>query len=146
MNGIYRIATTIKHIYTFSGADICIDTHSKNVADPFGLCLKEGGKKEGEKEGAKEKEVPKEKEAPARQLVTSDGAYATQSAFNLPKLPSSDSSTEGLRSALREGESFTAACACSALAKLALRVDDPAQANRALHLSASLLAYHKQNA
>ncbi|XP_052738084.1 coatomer subunit beta [Bicyclus anynana] len=92
-----------------------------------------------------EKEVPKEKEAPARQLVTSDGAYATQSAFNLPKV-TTDNNTNGLSSALRDGESFTAACACSALAKLALRVGDPEQANRALHLAASLLAYHKQNA
>ncbi|XP_045764016.1 coatomer subunit beta [Maniola jurtina] len=102
-------------------------------------------KPEGEKTET-EKNAGKEREAPTRTLVTSDGAYATQSAFNLPKAQSTDSSAGGLSSALREGESFTAACACSALAKLALRMDDPVQANRALHLAASLLAYHKQNA
>lgn len=46
----------------------------------FLLFQKEQDKSEGEKESTKEKE------APARTLVTSDGAYATQSAFNLPKL------------------------------------------------------------
>ncbi|XP_050362791.1 coatomer subunit beta isoform X3 [Nymphalis io] len=99
-----------------------------------------------EEEAAQDGASVKEKEPPARQLVTSDGAYATQSAFNLPKAPTAtDSKTGGLSSALREGESFTAACACSALAKLALRVQEPALANRALHLAASLLAYHKTN-
>ncbi|XP_026491728.1 coatomer subunit beta [Vanessa tameamea] len=99
-----------------------------------------------EEEGAQENPSVKEKETPARQLVTSDGAYATQSAFNLPKAATAaDSKVGGLSSALREGESFTAACACSALAKLSLRIREPALANRALHLAASLLAYHKIN-
>ncbi|CAH2091603.1 unnamed protein product [Euphydryas editha] len=111
-----------------------------------------------EEEGAQD-ESAKEKETPARQLVTSDGAYATQSAFNLPKAaavssmshvacrraPAGESAAGGLSAALRDGESFTAACACSALAKLALRAQRPALANRALHLAASLLAYHKQS-
>ncbi|CAK1551519.1 unnamed protein product [Leptosia nina] len=81
-------------------------------------------------------------EAP-RQLVTSDGTYATQSAFNLPQAPAAAASKNGLTSALREGESFTAACACSALCKLALRLQEPAQSVRALHLAAQLLAFHK---
>ncbi|XP_045459801.1 coatomer subunit beta [Melitaea cinxia] len=90
-------------------------------------------------------EKEKDKDTPARQLVTSDGAYATQSAFNLPKAPSADGKAGGLGAALRSGESFTAACACSALAKLALRARRPAQANRALHLAAALLAHHHAN-
>ncbi|KAL0839233.1 hypothetical protein ABMA28_016000 [Loxostege sticticalis] len=81
-----------------------------------------------------------------RQLVTSDGTYASQSAFNLPQSSNSATSSEaGLCTALRSGESFTAACACSALAKLALKLGPP-HASRAMHLAARLLAYHKQNA
>ncbi|XP_072942042.1 coatomer subunit beta [Epargyreus clarus] len=100
-------------------------------------------------EEKKEEEAPAAKaEAPARQLVTSDGAYATQSAFNLPSPSSSPTGGAGggLGAALRDGDSFTAACACSALAKLALRLAAPRDAARALHLAAGLLAYHKQNA
>ncbi|CAH0717494.1 unnamed protein product, partial [Brenthis ino] len=91
----------------------------------------------------------KDKEAPARQLVTSDGAYATQSAFNLPKMGAeggagAGAGAGGLAGALREGDGYTAACACSALAKLALR-GAPALANRALHYAAALLAYCKHS-
>ncbi|XP_050681783.1 coatomer subunit beta [Leptidea sinapis] len=92
--------------------------------------------------GDKEEEEQKSKsEAPARQLVTSDGAYATQSAFNLPQSSSTESSKNGLAVALGEGDSFTAACACSALSKLALRCEE--LASRALHLAAQLMALHK---
>ncbi|XP_038213369.1 coatomer subunit beta [Zerene cesonia] len=92
---------------------------------------------------AKEEEPEKatKPEAPARQLVTSDGAYATQSAFNLPQAGSSESK-EGLSSAIRSGDSFTSACACSALCKLALRLP-PARRAHALHAAAQLLAFHK---
>ncbi|XP_045492678.1 coatomer subunit beta [Colias croceus] len=93
---------------------------------------------------AKEEEpekASKQPEAPARQLVTSDGAYATQSAFNLPQASTTDTK-EGLSTAIRAGDSFTAACACSALCKLALRLP-PARRAHALRLAAQLLAYHK---
>ncbi|VVC91126.1 unnamed protein product [Leptidea sinapis] len=91
--------------------------------------------------GAEEEEQKSKSEAPARQLVTSDGAYATQSAFNLPQSSSTESSKNGLAVALGEGDSFTAACACSALSKLALRCEE--LASRALHLAAQLMALHK---
>ncbi|CAH0668681.1 unnamed protein product [Spodoptera exigua] len=76
-----------------------------------------------------------------RQLVTSDGTYASQSAFNLPVTQAAPTHA-GLWSALVEGESFTAACACSALCKLALKVP-PAGAARAMLLAARLAATHK---
>ncbi|KAJ0179108.1 hypothetical protein K1T71_004820 [Dendrolimus kikuchii] len=95
----------------------------------------------------KEEERAKAEAPPPRQLVTSDGTYATQSAFNLPTSSATSSSCgQGLWQALREGESFTAACACSALAKLALKVQDVKDGTKAMHLAAALLAYHKQNA
>ncbi|CAH2063883.1 unnamed protein product, partial [Iphiclides podalirius] len=85
-------------------------------------------------------------EAPSRQLVTSDGTYASQSAFNLPVAAGAEGGAggagAGLRAALCDGESFTAACACSALAKLALRLPRAAAA-KALHRAAALLAHHK---
>ncbi|XP_060800614.1 coatomer subunit beta [Amyelois transitella] len=93
----------------------------------------------------KEKEAVKKEESSApRQLVTSDGTYATQSAFNLPT-PTASSKSKGpaLWQALRDGDSFTCACALSALAKLALRLP-PAHAARAMHLAAALLASYKQ--
>lgn len=81
-----------------------------------------------------------------RQLVTSDGTYASQSAFNLPNSNTSPASkVQGLWSALGEGESFTAACACSALCKLALKLDEPRDSTRAIHVAAKLLAHHKLN-
>nr|AHX71939.1 COP complex beta subunit [Bombyx mori] len=87
--------------------------------------------------------------AAPRRLVTSDGTYATQSAFNLPASGAAEGgAAEGgarLGGALLEGESFTAVCACSALAKLALKLPRQ-EAARALHLAAVLLARHKQNA
>ncbi|XP_028165988.1 coatomer subunit beta, partial [Ostrinia furnacalis] len=90
--------------------------------------------------------APKVDTSAPRQLVTSDGTYASQSAFNLPQSSSATTDAEsGLSTALRSGESFTAACACSALAKLALRLP-PAAAARALHLAARLLAHHKLRA
>ncbi|XP_013161736.1 PREDICTED: coatomer subunit beta isoform X1 [Papilio xuthus] len=90
-----------------------------------------------------EKSEEQKPEAPARQLVTSDGTYATQSAFNLPTEGAERGvKGSGLGAALREGDSFTVACACSALAKLGLRLPPP-RAARALHLSAALLAHHK---
>ncbi|OWR45986.1 coatomer subunit beta isoform 1 [Danaus plexippus plexippus] len=46
---------------------------------------------DGDKDGAEAPPKEKEKEAPTRQLVTSDGAYVTQSAFNQPKTPVTDS-------------------------------------------------------
>lgn len=51
----------------------------------------------------------------------------------------------GLWAALGEGEPFTAACACSALCKLALKLEDRKQATQAIHLAAKLLAHHKQH-
>ncbi|XP_068627553.1 coatomer subunit beta [Battus philenor] len=94
-----------------------------------------------------ENQVATKPEAPARQLVTSDGTYASQSAFNLPTPSTGESSGKagGLSAALRDGESFTVACACSALGKLALRLPR-AHSARALHLAAALLAHHKQHA
>ncbi|XP_045533840.1 coatomer subunit beta [Papilio machaon] len=96
-----------------------------------------------------EKTEEQKTEAPARQLVTSDGTYATQSAFNLPTEGADGvggaGKGSGLGAALREGDSFTVACACSALAKLGLRLPPP-RAARALHLSAALLAHHKLHA
>ncbi|XP_063375229.1 coatomer subunit beta [Cydia amplana] len=89
--------------------------------------------------------APKADPSAPRQLVTSDGTYASQSAFNLPAAESSAAAPGGLARALLAGESFTAACACSALAKVALRLD-AAGATRALHLTAALLAQHKKNA
>ncbi|XP_063530044.1 coatomer subunit beta [Cydia strobilella] len=91
--------------------------------------------------------APRADTAAPRQLVTSDGTYASQSAFNLPQTdPSSSSSHDGgLAHALVSGESFTAAGACSALAKLALKLDH-GRATRALHLISALLAQHKKNA
>ncbi|XP_035430948.2 coatomer subunit beta [Spodoptera frugiperda] len=76
-----------------------------------------------------------------RQLVTSDGTYASQSAFNLPVSQAAPAHA-GLWAALGEGESFTAACACSALCKLALKLQGRA-ATAALQLAARLLAAHK---
>ncbi|KAM3958230.1 LOW QUALITY PROTEIN: coatomer subunit beta [Aphomia sociella] len=77
-----------------------------------------------------------------RQLITSDGTYATQSAFNLPTAGAAGAAGgRALGAALREGDSFTAACACSALAKLALKL--PQRSARAMQLAAALLAYHK---
>ncbi|XP_032511687.2 coatomer subunit beta isoform X1 [Danaus plexippus] len=95
---------------------------------------------DGDKDGAEAPPKEKEKEAPTRQLVTSDGAYVTQSAFNQPKTPVTDSGP-GLSAALVSGESFTAACACSALGKLALRAPGE-QGARALALAGTLLAAH----
>ncbi|XP_075972533.1 coatomer subunit beta [Anticarsia gemmatalis] len=81
-----------------------------------------------------------------RQLVTSDGTYASQSAFNLPTVSVSPTALgPALWSALGEGESFTAACACSALCKLALKLTDTKDSTQAIHLAAKLLAHHKQN-
>lgn len=80
-----------------------------------------------------------------RQLVTSDGTYASQSAFNLPAATPAPVGAAGLWAALGSGESFTAACACSALCKLALKLDKRDAAS-AMHLAARLLAFHKQNA
>uniref|UniRef100_A0A2A4JRY4 Coatomer subunit beta n=1 Tax=Heliothis virescens TaxID=7102 RepID=A0A2A4JRY4_HELVI len=80
-----------------------------------------------------------------RQLVTSDGTYASQSAFNLPAATPAPTGAAGLWAALGSGESFTAACACSALCKLALKLDKR-DAAAAMHLAARLLAFHKQNA
>ncbi|PZC80086.1 hypothetical protein B5X24_HaOG215427 [Helicoverpa armigera] len=80
-----------------------------------------------------------------RQLVTSDGTYASQSAFNLPAAAPAPVGAAGLWAALGSGESFTAACACSALCKLALKLDKRDAAS-AMHLAARLLAFHKQNA
>ncbi|CAH0629153.1 unnamed protein product [Chrysodeixis includens] len=79
-----------------------------------------------------------------RQLVTSDGTYATQSAFNLPVAESPAAPGAGLWSALGSGESFTAACACSALCKLALKLPPPL-AHRAAHRAAALMAHYKLN-
>ncbi|XP_041973278.1 coatomer subunit beta [Aricia agestis] len=87
-----------------------------------------------------EESAPKAEQQPARQLVTSDGTYASQSAFNLPTA-TTEKAGGGLAAALREGESFTAACACSALAKLALRAA-PRLRTRAMHIAARLLAHH----
>ncbi|XP_063380048.1 coatomer subunit beta [Cydia fagiglandana] len=94
-----------------------------------------------------EKAAPKVDTSAPRQLVTSDGTYASQSAFNLPAADpsSSGSGGGGLAHALLGAESFTAACAVSALAKLALKLD-ARRAARALHLTAALLAQHKKNA
>ncbi|XP_048480792.1 coatomer subunit beta isoform X4 [Plutella xylostella] len=101
-----------------------------------------GGEQETEDSAAKQ-----EATAAPRQLVTSDGTYASQSAFNLPSSAASAStSTNNLRSALTSGDSFTAACACSALAKLSLKQATVRDANRALHLAARLLAHYKINA
>lgn len=101
-------------------------------------------------EGAADTQQPESGPAAApRRLVTSDGTYATQSAFNLPASGAAEGgAAEGgarLGGALLEGESFTAVCACSALAKLALKLPRQ-EAARALHLAAVLLARHKQNA
>ncbi|CAK1577969.1 unnamed protein product [Parnassius mnemosyne] len=99
----------------------------------------------------KEEEVPapQKSEAPARQLVTSDGTYASQSAFNLPASGGTGGAGEargaGLRAALCAGESFTAACGVSALAKLALRLPRAAAA-RALHRAVALLLHHAHHA
>lgn len=90
---------------------------------------------------------PQQDNSAPRQLVTSDGTYASQSAFNLPTSNTSPiSSGPGLWAALGSGESFTAACACSALCKLALKLTDPKDSTYAIHLAAKLLAHHKQNA
>ncbi|XP_026745255.1 coatomer subunit beta-like isoform X1 [Trichoplusia ni] len=77
-----------------------------------------------------------------RQLVTSDGTYATQSAFNLPVAAAAGAAGAGLWAALGAGESFTAACACSALCKLALKLAPP-RALAAAHAAARLMAHHK---
>lgn len=77
-----------------------------------------------------------------RQLVTSDGTYATQSAFNLPVAAPAGAAGAGLWAALGAGESFTAACACSALCKLALKLPPP-RAHAAAHAAARLMAHHK---
>ncbi|KAI8439873.1 hypothetical protein MSG28_001341 [Choristoneura fumiferana] len=98
-----------------------------------------------------ESEPAKPDTAPPRQLVTSDGTYASQSAFNLPAASSggagggAGSPLGGLAHALVSGEPFTASCACSALCKVALKLDARA-ATRALHLTAALLAAHKKEA
>ncbi|CAG5019069.1 unnamed protein product [Parnassius apollo] len=97
----------------------------------------------------KEEEAPaaQKQEVPARQLVTSDGTYASQSAFNLPASGGMGASASGgaLRAALCTGDSFTAACGVSALAKLALRLPRAAAA-RALHRAAALLLHHAHHA
>ncbi|XP_059061189.1 coatomer subunit beta [Achroia grisella] len=93
------------------------------------------------KEQEEEVTQPKPELAP-RQLITSDGTYATQSAFNLPTAAAGEAGAAALGAALRAGDSFTAACACSALARLALKLP-VRHANRALAASATLLAYHK---
>ncbi|KAJ2938815.1 hypothetical protein O0L34_g18440 [Tuta absoluta] len=99
---------------------------------------------EGKEE--KEKEKKEEKQEAPRQLVTSDGTYASQSAFNLPTQAASPTAAgPALWQALKDGESFTAACACSALAKLALKLDSVRERTTALHLAAALLVHHKQN-
>ncbi|XP_052751262.1 coatomer subunit beta [Galleria mellonella] len=102
----------------------------------------------GENKEEEEAAQTKPETAP-RQLITSDGTYATQSAFNLPTSgtgPGSGASGGAgrapLGAALLEGDSFTAACACSALAKLALKLP-AAQHARALHRAAALLALHR---
>ncbi|XP_048480791.1 coatomer subunit beta isoform X3 [Plutella xylostella] len=101
----------------------------------------------GEQEQTEDSAAKQEATAAPRQLVTSDGTYASQSAFNLPSSAASAStSTNNLRSALTSGDSFTAACACSALAKLSLKQATVRDANRALHLAARLLAHYKINA
>ncbi|XP_053600601.1 coatomer subunit beta [Plodia interpunctella] len=94
----------------------------------------------------KEQETAKKEECSApRQLVTSDGTYATQSAFNLPTSTGSKRSGPALWQTLSEGEGFTAACVWSALAKLALRLPAARDSARAMHLAAALLASHKIN-
>ncbi|KAG7305224.1 hypothetical protein JYU34_009263 [Plutella xylostella] len=101
----------------------------------------------GEQEQTEDSAAKQEATAAPRQLVTSDGTYASQSAFNLPSSATTAStSTNNLRSALTSGDSFTAACACSALAKLSLKQATVRDANRALHLAARLLAHYKINA
>ncbi|XP_022117722.2 coatomer subunit beta [Pieris rapae] len=96
-------------------------------------------------DGEAKSEEASKPEAP-RQLVTSDGAYVTQSAFSVQQPSTTTSTKNGLSEAVRSGESFTAACACSALCKLALRLEDPQQRFRALLLAAQLVAYHKLDA
>lgn len=96
---------------------------------------------------AVEKEEPpqeqKEQSAP-RQLVTSDGTYASQSAFNLPTSNSApgEKSLTGLAAALAPGESFTASCTSSALTKLVLK--HPQLCNEALYVLSQLLLQHSQ--
>ncbi|XP_061706706.1 coatomer subunit beta [Cydia pomonella] len=94
-----------------------------------------------------ERAAPRADASAPRQLVTSDGTYASQSAFSLPHAePSPAAGGGGLAHALLAGaDGFTAACACSALAKVALKLD-AASATRALHLTAALLAQHKKTA
>ncbi|CAH0397263.1 unnamed protein product [Chilo suppressalis] len=93
-----------------------------------------------------ENPAPQPDTSAPRQLVTSDGTYASQSAFNLPQSSATSTGSEpGLSVALRSGDSFTVACACSCLAKLALRLEG-AESTRALLLAARLLAHHKKQA
>ncbi|CAB3222703.1 unnamed protein product [Arctia plantaginis] len=102
------------------------------------------GEEKEESEGATAK--PQQDTSAPRQLVTSDGTYASQSAFNLPTNNSSPvAAGPGLWAVLGEGEPFTAACACSALCKLSLKLSDSKLATQAIHLAAKLLAHHKQH-
>ncbi|KAG6447828.1 coatomer subunit beta [Manduca sexta] len=98
---------------------------------------------DAEKEEKESAQAKPDTSAP-RQLVTSDGTYASQSAFNLPAAASAPAG--GLWCALSGGEGFTAACAVGALSRLALKLPRARDANHALHCAAALLAHHKLHA
>lgn len=83
--------------------------------------------------------------ATPKQLVTSDGTYATQSAFSVAQSDTMDPSgaTKLLRSGILGGDLFLGACVASALVKICLRYPDVALTNESMLIMATILNYGK---
>nr|CAD7573446.1 unnamed protein product [Timema californicum] len=94
-----------------------------------------------------EEDVAQLQQAPVQKLVTSDGTYATQSAFNTTSLSKKGEARPPLRQYLMDGDFFIGGALGTTLAKLALRygalVADPKKHNRfcaeAMFVMASIL-------
>nr|CAD7452509.1 unnamed protein product [Timema tahoe] len=94
-----------------------------------------------------EEDLSQLQQAPVQKLVTSDGTYATQSAFNTTSLSKKGEARPPLRQYLMDGDFFIGGALGTTLAKLALRygalVADPKKHNRfcaeAMFVMASIL-------
>ncbi|XP_077300608.1 coatomer subunit beta isoform X2 [Arctopsyche grandis] len=122
-----------------SGAESVLDVVKQCLGDlPL---IGEETKTEGKENPTKDSTT-----ATPRQLVTSDGTYATQSAFSVADGEGGDGSSgpsKLLRQGILQGDMFLGACVASALVKLSLRFPNVPLNNESMLIMAAMLNYGK---
>lgn len=134
---VYRAALWILGEYARTASDI------ESVIKQFRRVLGDGPLLEAEQklvagEASAENGGNEQPSAQSSTLVTSDGTYATQSAFNTVQVSKKDQRPP-LRQYLMDGDFFIAAAVGTTVTKLALRYGDLVGGNKRNHFDADVM-------